>query len=150
MPTAPKLDLPEDGTPVFMIYVRTQEGKPWYPVNALRGDSQTKQILQGWLTSPLGKGTFKDRLDEGIARSVFGSEKDIKKMAVQMLPMLKKVQKLEWGYKPQSTLINEKIKEGEIKEPEIMLLDKEWTKGRGVLDQARNWVSDTFGGGGED
>lgn len=52
---------------------------------------------------------FKDRLDEGIARSIFESERRLTDMARQQYPAIKKIQKLEFGYKLVDRSVNEKV-----------------------------------------
>ena len=80
---------PSDGTPMFYLYCRTAPGKPWYPVSAMKGDGQSKGLIGAWLNSPLGKGVFKDRLDEGVARSIFESERRLGNLAVEQYSILK-------------------------------------------------------------
>lgn len=56
-----------------------------------------------------GKSVFKDRLDEGIARSIFESERRLTDMARQQYPAIKKIRQLEWGYKLVDRDVNEKV-----------------------------------------
>ena len=43
---------------------------------------------------------FKNRLDSGMAQSIFESERRLSSMAVEQYTHMKKMQsKLEWGYK---------------------------------------------------
>eukprot|EP00962_Isochrysis_galbana_P000130 scaffold34_cov124-Isochrysis_galbana.AAC.9 len=57
----------------------------------------------------IGKSVFKDRLDEGIARSIFESERRLTDMARQQYPAIKKIQQLEFGYKLVDRAVNEKV-----------------------------------------
>lgn len=91
---------PTDGVPVFYLYCRTGQGKPWYPVSAMKGDGQSKGLINAWLNSPLAKGVFKDRLDEGMARSIFDSERRLADMACEQYRQLKDSKaRLQWGFK---------------------------------------------------
>ena len=36
---------PTDGVPVFYLYCRSAPGKPWYPVSAMKGDGQSKGLI---------------------------------------------------------------------------------------------------------
>ena len=50
-----------------------------------RRDAQSKGLISAWINSPFAKGVFKDRLDEGMARSIFDSERRLAEMAVQQI-----------------------------------------------------------------
>ena len=91
---------PADGTPLFYLYCRTAPGKPWYPVSAMKGDGQSKGLVDAWLGSPFAKSVFKDRLDQGMARSIFDSERRLADMAVTQYAQLKDSKpRLQWGFK---------------------------------------------------
>ena len=104
--------VPTDGTPVFYLYCRTGRGKPWYPVSAMKGDGQSKGLIGAWLNSPVAKGVFKDRLDEGMAKSIFDSERRLASMAVEQYRQLKDYQsRLQWGFKIMSQELEAKVAE---------------------------------------
>ena len=48
-------DPPSDGSTLFYLYCRTGAGKPWYPVSAMKGDGQSKGLINAWLGAPIAK-----------------------------------------------------------------------------------------------
>ena len=44
-----------DGMPNFYLYCRSGPGKPWYPVSMMKGDGQSKGLINAWLGSPVAK-----------------------------------------------------------------------------------------------
>ncbi|KAL3926133.1 MAG: hypothetical protein SGPRY_003443 [Prymnesium sp.] len=89
-----------DGMPLFYLYCRSGQGKPWYPVSMMKGDSQSKGLINAWLNSPVGKGVFKNRLDSGMARSIYESERRLANLAIEQYGHMKKLKaNLQWGYK---------------------------------------------------
>ena len=140
-------DVPSDGTPIFYLYCRTGIGKPWYPVSAMKGDGQSKGLVNAWLNSPFGKGIFKDRLDEGMARSIFDSERRLAKMAVEQYKQLKENQaRLQWGFKPISSEILAKEASGELDKVKIVPVNKGMIK-EGLFQQAQAAAGSLIGGG---
>ena len=135
-----------DGMPVFYIYCRTAPGKPWYPVSAFKGDGKAKSLVNAWLDSPFGKGMFKEKVEENIARSIFESEKRLAGLAVQQYGQLKAVKtKLQWGYKIVDQNLEKKEEEGKIEKQKIEQVTKAMVKEGlfdGVLEKAKN----AFGG----
>lgn len=101
--TAPKSvganQLPEDGKPVFNIFVRTARAKLWYPVCAISGDDQSKRLVNA-LKSSWGRAIYKNALDKGLAKSLYQQNKSKMLQAViRNYPHLKKYQtSLEYGY----------------------------------------------------
>jgi len=93
-----------------------------------------------------GKSVFKDRLDEGIARSIFESERRLTDMARQQYPAIKKIRQLEWGYKLVDRDVNEKVAKGELEEQKVLMVtkdmvqdswaDKAMKSARGLLGQS--------------
>merc|ERR1719148_355091 len=81
---------PEDGSSLFYLYCRAERKDLWSPVSVLQSDSQAQGLISAWLNAPLAKGVFKDRLDEGMARSIFESERQLADMAVRTHPNLSK------------------------------------------------------------
>jgi hypothetical protein len=81
-------DAPTDGSVLFYLYTRSGQNKPWYPVSAMKGDAKAKGLLSAWLNAPFGKSVFKDRLDEGMARTIFESERRLAGMAVEQYAQL--------------------------------------------------------------
>lgn len=141
-------DVPSDGTPVFYLYCRTGPGKPWYPVSAMKGDGQSKGLVNAWLNSPLAKGVFKDRLDEGMARSIFDSERRLAEMAVEQYRQLREAKsRLQWGFKAVSKEILVKEASGEIEKVKIVPVNKGMLN-NGLLEQAQAAASGLLGGDG--
>lgn len=138
---------PSDGSTVFYLYCRSAPGKPWYPVSAMKGDAQSKGLISAWLNAPLAKGVFKDRLDEGMARSIFDSERRLAQMAVEQYTQLKDYKaRLQWGFKIMDKAVDAKEAAGEIEEQKIVPVSKGMLKD-GLLDQAKNAASGLLGGG---
>jgi hypothetical protein len=133
---------PADGSSIFYLYCRTGPGKPWYPVSAMKGDTQSKGLITAWLNSPVGKGVFKDRLDEGMARSIYDSERRLGEMAVQQHKTLKDSKaRLEWGFKLLDKDVAAKEAAGDIEKQKIVVVNKEMTKNVGILNQAQDAFS---------
>jgi hypothetical protein len=128
---------PRDGTPVFYLYCRSGPGKPWYPVSVMKGDGQSKGLVNAWLNSPVAKGVFKDRLDEGMAKSIFESERRLASMAIEQFKQLKNYQsRLQWGFKIISTELMAKEAAGEVEEQKIVPVSRNMIKD-GILEQAQ-------------
>lgn len=94
------MSLPEDGTPVFAIFVRTPRAKLWYPLGAVKGDDRSKGLVNA-LKGSFGRAMYSNALDKGIAQTVYGKESNrFLQNALRMYPQLKKYQRdLEFGYK---------------------------------------------------
>lgn len=56
-PGAEEVKLPEDGTPVFAIFVRSTTAKIWYPLGSVKGDDRSKQLV-GALKNGLGRAIY--------------------------------------------------------------------------------------------
>jgi len=139
---------PSDGSSVFYLYCRTGPGKPWYPVSAMKGDGQSKGLIQAWLNSPFAKGVFKDRLDEGMARSIFDSERRLADMAVEQYRQLKDFKpRLQWGFKILDADVAAKEAAGDIEKQKIVVVNKSMIAKGGVLDRAKDAASGLLGGG---
>lgn len=66
----------------------------------MKGDGQSKGLINAWLNSPVAKGVFKDRLDEGMARTIFESERRLGDMAAEQYPQLREQKaRLQYGFK---------------------------------------------------
>ena len=139
---------PADGSTVFYLYCRSSPGKPWYPVSAMKGDGQSKGLINAWLGSPFAKQVFKDRLDEGMAKSIFDSERRLAEMAVAQYTQLKDYKsRLQWGFKILDKDVMAKEAAGEIEEVKIVPVSKSMISEGGVLQQAQNAASNLFSGG---
>ncbi len=92
--------LPEDGTPVFGIFVRTNRAKIWYPLGSVKGDDRSKMLV-GALKNAIGRALYANALDKGIAQTIYGQgRRRFTESAIRMYPQLKRYQKeLEFGYK---------------------------------------------------
>jgi hypothetical protein len=100
-PSRPEqMKVPEDGTPIFSIFVRSPRSKIWFPLGAVAGDDRSKTLV-GALKSGWGKALYQNSLDKGIAQTVYGQgEKRFLQTALRQFPQLKKSEKvLEFGYK---------------------------------------------------
>jgi len=130
-------DPPPEGATNFYLYCRDESRVMWYPVSQMRGDGQSNAIVGAWLNSPVAKSVFKNRLDEGMARSIFESEKRLVSMARQQYPPLKKEKKpLEWGYKVVSKELMAKEAAGEIEKQKIVPVSRDMIKDSWI-DQAK-------------
>jgi len=146
--------LPEDGIPVFYLFVRSPQIGLWYPVSALKGDKPTRALVDSYAANGLGAEMAKSQIDTGIARSIFSPDtlKSLTAAAVKQYKPLKKADTLEWGYKIGDKALQDKVKAGEMEEPKITLLDAEMAKDTGskvggaVQEVAGNiWKSITGG-----
>lgn len=102
-PMRPKEDtmkIPEDGTPIFSIFVRSPRSKIWFPLASFGGDDRSKTLVNA-LKSGFGKAMYQNSLDKGIAQTVFGRDKGrLLQTAVRQYPQLKRsAGELEFGYK---------------------------------------------------
>jgi len=128
---------PPDGQSIFYLYCRTGPGKPWYPVSAMKGDGQSKGLISAWLNSPVGKSVFKDRLDEGMARSIYDSERRLAGMAVEQYRQLKDYQsRLQWGFKINDADVMAKEASGDIEKQKIVPVNKAMLENGGLVQQA--------------
>lgn len=95
-----EVKIPEDGTPVFAIFVRTNRAKIWYPLGSVQGDDRSKQLV-GALKNRLGRALYSNALDKGIAQTVYGQNgARFITSALRMYPQLKRYQReLEFGYR---------------------------------------------------
>ena len=138
-------DPPSDGSTLFYLYCRTGAGKPWYPVSAMKGDGQSKGLITAWLNAPLGKAVFKDRLDEGMAKSIFESERRLASLATDQYAQLKDYKaRLQWGFKILDKDVTLKEEKGELEKQKIVLVSKGMIT-EGVLDQAKGAFDGLFG-----
>merc|ERR1719247_163113 len=120
---------------------------PWYPVSAMKGDGQSKGLIQAWLNSPFAKGVFKDRLDEGMAKSIFDSERRLANMAVEQYAQLKDSKsRLQWGFKLLDKDVMAKEASGEIEKQKIVAVNKGMIK-EGLVQQAQSAAQGLLGGG---
>jgi hypothetical protein len=103
----------------------------------MKGDGQSKGLVNAWLNSPVAKGVFKDRLDEGMAKSIFESERRLASMAIEQFKQLKNYQsRLQWGFKIISTELMAKEAAGEVEEQKIVPVSRNMIKD-GILEQAQ-------------
>lgn len=92
--------VPEDGTPIFSVFVRSRRAKLWYPVGAVRGDGRAKALVQSMRTS-WGKKLYQGALNKGMAQTIFsGDGNKFTDQALRQYPQLKKSKAdLQFGYK---------------------------------------------------
>lgn len=102
------MSLPEDGTPVFAIFVRTPRAKLWYPMGAVQGDDRSKSLVNA-LKGGFARGMYANALDKGIAQTVYGKDGGkFTQNALRMYPQLKKYSKdLEFGYRVMAVGLDE-------------------------------------------
>ena len=128
---------PEDGSSLFYLYCRAERKDLWYPVSVLQSDSQAQGLINAWLNAPIAKGVFKDRLDEGMARSIFESERQLADMAVRTHPNLSKFKsRLGWGYKIINKEIAAKEASGEMEKQKTVPVFRDMVK-PGFLDNVK-------------
>ena len=131
----------EDGMPLFYLFCRTANVPTlWYPVSSMKGDGQSKGLINAWLGSPLAKQVFKDRLDSGMARSIFDSERQLADAAVRTHPALKKMQNsLEWGYKVVDREIMAKEQAGEIEKQKVIHVTRSMIDDGFINQAGKKW-----------
>ena len=111
----------------------------------MQGDGQSKALVQAWINTPFAKGLFRDRLDEGMARSIFDSERRLSKMAVEQYKQLKPNQsRLQYGFKAISIDILAKEASGEIEKVKIVPVNKGMLKEGGLIQQAQGAAGNLF------
>lgn len=104
MPQQPQrqqnVPLPEDGTPVFALFVRTPRTKIWYPLGGVKGDNRSKNLANA-LKGGIARGMYQNALDRGMAQTLYGKDSNrFLQNAIRLYPQLKKFTKeLEYGYK---------------------------------------------------
>ena len=141
---------PVDGTSIFYLYCRSGPGKPWYPVSAMKGDGQSKGLISAWLNAPVGKGVFKDQLDNGMAASIYDSERRLASMAVEQYRQLKDYQsRLQWGFKIMDQDVMAAEQAGKIDKQKIVVVNKDMVQNQGVLQKASAAASNRKSGGGK-
>ena len=131
----------DDGTPLFYLFCRTANVPTlWYPVSSMKGDGQSKGLINAWLNSPFGKMAFKNRLDSGMARSIFDSERQLADAAVRTHPALKKMQNsLEWGYKVVDREIMAKEQAGEIEKQKVIHVTRSMIDDGFINQAGKKW-----------
>ena len=103
----------------------------------MNGDAQANGLIGAWLNAPLAKDVFKTRLDEGMAKSIFESERQLGEMAIRAHPSLTKYKnRLGWGYKMVSKDIAKKEASGAIEKQKVTQVFKDMVK-EGWIDQAK-------------
>mmetsp|Transcript_134053 Transcript_134053/g.231855 ORF Transcript_134053/g.231855 Transcript_134053/m.231855 type:complete len:247 (-) Transcript_134053:76-816(-) len=150
----PQQSLPEappDGTPIFFLYVRSGDGKPWYPISQFNGDATAKALIYGWTGAWFANGLFKEQLDKSMANSVFESERRMKDLSVSVYKHLSNNKpRLQFGYKPISTEIKKKVAAGKFADPGIYPVNREmikkgWFKdAKDMMNKASNSVKETI------
>ena len=99
-PKPDEQSLPEDGTPVFAIFVRTNRARIWYPLGSVKGDDRSKMLVRA-LKNAFGRALYQNALDRGIAQTIYGQgRRRFTDSAIRAYPQLKRYKKeLEFGYK---------------------------------------------------
>ena len=91
----------------------------------MRADAQSKGLIQAWLNAPVGKTVFKDRLDEGMARSIFDSERRLAEMACEQYTQLRDYKaRLQYGFKILDQDVERKVQSGDIEKQKIIAVNK--------------------------
>ena len=89
---------------------------------------------------PFGKMAFKNRLDSGMARSIFDSERQLADAAVRTHPALKKMQNsLEWGYKVVDREIMAKEQAGEIEKQKVIHVTRSMIDDGFINQAGKKW-----------
>lgn len=135
-PQQQKTPLPEDGTPIFALYVRTQRTKIWYPLGAVKGDDRSKNMVDA-LKGGFAKAMYQQALDRGMAQTLYGKENaKYVQGAIRLYPQLKKyIADLEFGYKVAAVGLDEQPTKVVTKEMAGSLLSNVQ---RGVSDWFKN------------
>lgn len=106
----------------------------------MNGDAQANGLIGAWLNAPLAKDVFKTRLDEGMAKSIFESERQLAESAIRAHPTLAKYKtRLGWGYKMVSNDISKKEASGGIEKQKVTPVFKDMVK-EGWIDQAKKAI----------
>lgn len=147
--------LPDDGLPVFYLFVRSPDIGLWYPVSAFKGDKPTRALVDSYINNGLGSEMAKSQLIGGIAKSLFNptTMKGMTEAALKQYKPLKSAKdRLEWGFKIGDKALDEKVKAGEMEEPKIMVITEDMADDN--VSKVQNAVSGTidsvrkmFGGG---
>lgn len=91
---------PDDGTPIFALFVRTPRAKIWYPLGAVKGDDRSKNLVNAF-KGGIARGMYQQALDRGMAQTLYG--KDNQRFldgTFRAYPQLKKHSGvLEFGYR---------------------------------------------------
>lgn len=99
---------PEDGTPLFALFVRTSRTKIWYPLGAVKGDDRSKNLVNAF-KGGIARGMYQQALDRGMAQTLYG--KDSQRFldgTFRAYPQLKKHSSmLEFGYRVAATGLDE-------------------------------------------
>lgn len=113
------------GVPVFKIFVRQKTGGLWIPCGDLAGDQKATALVNAY-TSGFLNDLYKNQLDQGVARSVFGQSDTFVKNIIENFKPFKKCgpDDLQFGYKIEYDSLTEKM--GEQK---VTILDKSMEKG---------------------
>lgn len=127
-----EVKVPEDGTPVFAIFVRTNRARIWYPLGSVQGDAKSKQLV-GALKNSFGRALYANALDKGIAQTVYGKDgQRFITSALRMYPQLKRYQReLEFGYKVTAAGLDPQPTKAVTKEMALSFLDwakQQWNK----------------------
>lgn len=99
---------PEDGTPVFALFVRTPRAKIWYPLGAVKGDDRSKNLVNA-LKGGIARGMYQQALDRGMAQTIHGKENArFMDGAFRAYPQLKKYANvIEFGYRVSAVGLDE-------------------------------------------
>lgn len=108
-PRPEQFKIPEDGTPVFSVFVRSPRAQIWYPLGAVTGDARSKTLVNA-LKSGWGKVLYQNTLDKGIAQTIFGKDGGrYVQAALRQYPQLKRSEKsLEFGYRVSAVDLEDK------------------------------------------
>mmetsp|Transcript_12334 Transcript_12334/g.12414 ORF Transcript_12334/g.12414 Transcript_12334/m.12414 type:complete len:205 (+) Transcript_12334:91-705(+) len=101
--------MPTD-VPLFDIFVRPKSGGIWLPCGSIAGDKRAASICDAW-GSGFMSDMYKNTLDKGVARSVFGQEDQFVKAISENYRLLRNVPKdeLEFGYRVNFKGLAEKL-----------------------------------------
>lgn len=118
-----------NGMPVFNLFVQTPRANMWYPCGSFVGDTNAKNLVEGWIGNSLGMGgVLKGQIDRSVAGTLFkeaDSRRKLVKNIVAQYPALKSAQKdLTFGYK----IAFEGLEEAKGPQ-EMMILTEDMKKG---------------------
>ena len=105
----------KEDVPVFQVYVRPKAGGLWIPVGDLAGDNRAQAVVNAWMSGFLTE-TYKNQLDQGVAKSVMAQGDAFAKNIIENYKPFKKFTPadLQFGYKVKYPGLEEKLGEQKI------------------------------------
>lgn len=87
----------------FIIFIRSQKVKQWYPINIISGSDAAKALKglkENQVTNALGGGRLADyQILRAVGMSVYQQKDEVMKQSVTMHPQLKHAKEVSFGFK---------------------------------------------------